>query len=93
MNHRQIAAEALAALMHEPRTAAQLVEYTGAHRYTIEQLLITWHETGIIRRADSVKKIDRACGTKDPGKRAVLWALQTKPFALPDHVSRHGTPL
>jgi len=85
--------DVIAGLMHKPRTVAELVEFSGLHQDTVLSVLHNLREAGIARRAGSVPKEALSDGTRRRGKRPVLWAMQDKPHALPDAVTRHGSPL
>lgn len=76
---RFCAVEILAALMHAPRSIAQLLDQVGGSQTAMRRWVHEFHRSGLIR----------ICGFVDrdgPGPREKIFSLQTKPFALPDAV-------
>jgi len=83
--------EVIAALLLRPRTADELVEYTGAHRQTIDRCLHALKASGVVYRSGSIQTNDD--GSLRTGVKPVLWAIQGRPFEKDDKVDCAGVPL
>lgn len=90
---RQIVADVIAALMHQPRTQAELREFTGASLNSLSRVLYDLRECGVVYRSGSRPATVSEDGNRRGGSRPVVWSLQTKPFAEPDRVNRLGQEL
>lgn len=78
--------EIMAAVMEQPRSEADLIDYTGHAAGTVTTSLRRLHERGIVRRAGHAPRQYDEDGNRLSGRPTVLWAAQSKPFAVADEV-------
>lgn len=75
------AADIVAALMKQPRTLHDLLEYLGmvpehaGSNWNVQKYLDALHDVGVIRVSDYAPR---------SGPPARVWSIQPTPFALPD---------
>lgn len=80
---RDTIAEIIACLEWEPKTIDQVIETTGCAESTARAWMTAFHASGLVRIAQRLPR-EKGEGASQYGRRRILWAWQTRPFALED---------